>query len=97
MALVLRADGSREELEGPLTLAQLQALVEGDIEILRLGREARGEVLIVNENGRNIDLPLNEAATLLFRGIPPRHRDVIVGTAVLARIKHPGTARERVE
>jgi hypothetical protein len=96
MALLLRADGSREELPGPLTLDDLRDLVDGDIEILRLGREAHGEVLIVNENGRNLSLPMNSLATLLFRGFPPRHHGIVVGSAVVARILHAGTARERV-
>ena len=99
MATLYRADGTSEGLDAPeggITLAELQRLVGGDIEVIRLGRPHPKEVLIVNENGRALRLPLNDAATRLYRGTPARHQGVIVGDAVHARIYDPGTKRERV-
>ena len=42
------------------TLAELQSLVGGYIEIVRIGR---GEVLVLNEDGLRLELPTNERAT----------------------------------
>ncbi len=59
-----------------LTLKQLQALVGGYIEIVRLP-ENIGE-LIINENGKIEKLPVNPIASMLYR----QSADPIVGTVV---------------
>lgn len=67
MALVLHADGSRDELlpiGGPkLSLDQLQAAVGGNIEAVFI---ETGPVF-VNEDGLRLRLPLNPLASELLR------------------------------
>jgi len=56
------------------TLKEAQDYVEGYIEVLWLDN---GDCLIVNEEGRRLNLPVNNEATLLMRG------RIIVGNALL--------------
>ena len=46
------------------SLEELQGYVGGHIEIVRLGR---GEIMVVNEEGKLQNLPCNELATTFFR------------------------------
>jgi hypothetical protein len=61
------------------TLDELQALVGGYIEGLRV---PGGHWLMINEDGKRLQLPYNDAATTLMRALL-RPDDVIVGPAVL--------------
>lgn len=60
------------------TLEELQAAVGGDIQIVSIDNAAYPE-MIVHENGLNEDLPLNAAATMLYK------RGAIVGDVLLCR------------
>ena len=70
VAEILHTDGHRTQLPpGKLDLATLQGAVAGYIEVILLhGTLARGTLMIVNEDGHRLGLPLNEAATQLARG-----------------------------
>lgn len=103
MATILRADGTREVLDpGPkgITLDVLQGIVGGYIEFIRLGGTAtRAQVLIINEDGLRLNLPVNETATQRVRGAHPRHRDagtIIVGDVVEALVCDGGEDAERI-
>lgn len=64
---VIRADGTREELEDrEPTLEELQEVVGGYIEIVRSYQDL-DEVLVVNEEGRLKGLPINELASLVAK------------------------------
>lgn len=84
MGLWLKADGQREECAPAngveFTVEELHALVGGWIEVLRLGRTGRW--LIVNEEGRLRNLPVNNVASMVYAAVGGR--DVIVGDAVIA-------------
>lgn len=73
---------------GAFTLGELQMLVGGYIEAHYPRLEPR-QVLFVNEDGKQRQLPVNEAATALMRGqLQPG--DVIVGPAVLCSFEEAG-------
>ena len=80
--LWLKADGGRfrlEMLEGQVSLAQMQALVGGPIELWPTKVDYHGASLqlIVNEDARLIGLPPNKAATDLTRESCPGCVDVL--------------------
>lgn len=83
MATVLWVDGTRHDgvpKNGRnFTLDELQTLVGGYIEALNA---VDGRLMIVNEDGLNLQLPINEQATQLA-GQPLPPPGVIVGTALL--------------
>lgn len=64
MAKLIKADGTERELKPgngkKWTLAELQAAVAGDIEIMPDVEPLR---LVMNERGRLLDLPINRKAT----------------------------------
>lgn len=81
-ATILYPDGRREDIQPAsgkfFALAELQQIVGGYIELVRVGER----LLVVNEDGRSSNLPRNPAATLLAAGfIFPG--DAILGTVVL--------------
>jgi hypothetical protein len=100
MAAILRANGTRDPLDtrtAGLTLDAMHAIVGGFVEFVWIGgTDTAREVLIVNEDGLRLGLPVNPAATFLYRGIPARHEGVIVGDVILATVHDPGQATERV-
>ena len=75
----------------PLTLATMQKLVGGYIEMVHLGGN---EWLVVNETGLLDGLPLNVTATALYQGIPRRHQGVIVGDAISCVVRNLGLETE---
>lgn len=79
MPTLISTDGERLQMDGRLTLQQQQQLVGGYIEAVYL---ENGQVFIINEDGKNLKLPLNAAATLLVAH-RLRHGDCIVGPAIL--------------
>lgn len=81
MAQLLRSDGTFEyvkPLDGTeFTLEELQKLVGGYIEIKKLHS---GQFLVIDEEGKIKDKPVNLNASKLFNALP---YDYIVGDAVL--------------
>lgn len=85
MNIVIHSDGARTAVKPKdfkkFTLEELQALVGGYIETVNLTSD---RVLVINENGKFENLPINEQATALAHAcnaIFPS--DYIVGDAVL--------------
>ena len=81
MGNLIRTDGTVSEYPPKgkkYTLAELQAAVGGDITLIPL---PDWSMLVVNEDGRRLNLPVNAGASAqLGRGAVP-----IVGDAVLCR------------
>ena len=71
----LRTDGTVEAL-ADADLATLQDAVGGYVELLAL---SNGDQMYVNEDGRQMSLPVNIAATEMYRGC------TIVGDVVVVR------------
>lgn len=94
MAELLCADGTTKTLNGPLTLQNMQLLVGGYVEFVRIGG---GQLLIVDEDGLGKQKPLNTAATVLYRGVPAHHDGIIVGDAIRCVCIGMGTDAERYE
>ncbi len=79
MATIIRADGSTEPLTD-MSLPSLQGAVGGYIEIVATND---GRLLVLDEEGKCKNKPVNEKATALTRGIVADD-DLIVGDVVLA-------------
>ena len=75
MATLLKTDGKKEDniTLKHLSLLEIQEMVGGYIEIVRL---PKGMSLIVNEDGRSLDLPFNKEAS-------KEYGQDIVGNAIL--------------
>jgi hypothetical protein len=73
MTEILHIDGSRERVDGPLSLHDFQNVVGGLIELVYLPGK---QFLVVNEEGLLLGLPTNMTAS----NIAGRH---LVGTAIL--------------
>lgn len=85
MAILIKQDGVLEEItpkdNKKFTLEEAQSLVGGYVQVVRLDRK---NILLVNEDGKNLSLEYNEAATILLRK-KYRCQDYIVGNVVLCR------------
>lgn len=79
MAIIIRTDGTEENLFG-LTLDNMQKAVGGNIEIIPTND---GRLMVLNEEGKLLELPLNRKATLLTRGVVAPS-DLIVGDVIVA-------------
>tara|TARA_R100000278_G_scaffold118812_3_gene99749 strand:+ start:1540 stop:1812 length:273 start_codon:yes stop_codon:yes gene_type:complete len=66
--------------EDKLTLEQLQKLVGGYIQIVPLGNDKQ---MIINEEGKLMDLPYNETATKLMKEVYEGTTDWIAGDAII--------------
>lgn len=90
MATILRTDGTVTETRPAdgreYTLTELQAAVGGYIEALRT---PDGRYMFLNEDGKRLDLPLNELATELMRG-RIADDDYIVGDVILCTLVEAG-------
>lgn len=79
MAQLIRANGDIKEIEpadrNSFTLKEMQEYVGGWIEVIYL---ASGEIMVLNEEGKLIELPINEKATELYGSY-----DVIVGDVMV--------------
>ena len=62
-----------------LTLEELQTFVGGYIELVKLNRE---EIMVVNEDGKLYNLPVNIIATTIYQKVIPS-KDVIVGDVII--------------
>ena len=82
MAIVIKADGTRKEVQPKngtdFSLEELKGFVGGFIEIVWLGD---GRIMVVNEEGKLIGLPLNEAASLIY--IHSGRIDTIIGDVLV--------------
>ena len=79
---VLRTNGSREALKAKPNLAELQRLVGGWIERVKVQVDGELADMIVNEEGRLRNLPLNREASILY-WTGRLTADPIVGDAVV--------------
>jgi hypothetical protein len=92
MALLLTPDTPAREIQPAngraFTLDEMQAYVEGYIEILRL---PDGRALVINEEGKLRQMPINPEATILAAPCvaPP---DFIVGPALVCTWNEAGGA-----
>jgi len=98
MAKLLRSNGAIEELSigpSPECLPRLQELVGGYIEVVPIGgtKDLR-DVLVVNDDGSALRLPVNRYATMLARHVLPFY-GIVRGDVVRATIEAGGTTRER--
>ena len=79
---ILYVDGREEFIEPKngtdFSLEELQTIVDGYIEVVRLGEN---RIMVVNEEGKLQGLPFNKRATNLVVGYGIN--DVIVGTALV--------------
>jgi hypothetical protein len=87
MAFLLRAIGGVEEVHPAhgrpmFSLKELQAFVGGSIEVVRTVERAWW--LVLNEDGKALDLPRNARATVLYHEAGGLPSDVVVGDVVLA-------------
>jgi len=85
-SIVIPADEDgplRQHQLAPSGLAERQALVGGDIEGLMIGEPSAR--LLMNEDGKLLQLPVNRRATLLLwmHNKRLRYRDVLVGDVVV--------------
>lgn len=64
-ATIVRADGTVEELDRRPTLKEAQQVVGGWIELVKT---KDGRVLVVNEEGKMLNLPRNGFASSLYHG-----------------------------
>lgn len=82
----IKADG-RELAISPeasrFTLKELQAAVGGYIEHVNLAHTGTDEVMVVNEDGKSLDLPVNKIASLI--ACRPIVGDVLVASKKLLR------------
>lgn len=85
MALIYKANGEREVVSPDngkdFKLEQLQKIVGGYIEVLEISDD---EIMVVNEEGKLLDLAYNQDATYLYR----KHRqsnEYIVGDVLVCK------------
>jgi hypothetical protein len=82
MATLIPATGPTQEVQprerGTFTLVELQTVVGGYIEALRLGTDW----MFLNEDGKRLALPFNPRATAMMRGRIAAD-DFIVGTVII--------------
>jgi hypothetical protein len=85
MATILRTNGTTEEdtpanKKKGFELAYLQGIVGGPIEIVYLTAK---EIMVVNEEGKLLELPVNHEATMRFAA--SGRADIIVGDALVCK------------
>lgn len=84
MATIYKAAGTTEEIQPKngkdFKLDELQEIVGGYIETIYLKNK---EVMVVNEEGKLNDLPLNEKATDYL--LAQNYADVIVGNVLVCK------------
>jgi len=89
MALLIQPGTPAREIQPAngraFTLAEMQAFVEGYIEIVRL---PDGRAIVINEEGKLRQMPLNPEATIL--AAPRIAPDFIVGPALVCTWNEAG-------
>lgn len=82
MAKIIYANGETKEVQPKngrdFSLAELTAIVGGYIEVTQTIKD--GEIMIVNEEGKLLDLPYNPKATNIHK-----YHDVIVGDVLVCK------------
>lgn len=82
----IKADGERIEVSpkngSDFSLEELQGYVGGYIEIVHLGR---GEIMVVNEEGKLHNTPTNLNATALYQFATGDCKDFIAGDVLLTQ------------
>lgn len=93
MARLLRANGGIEPILDALTYPVMTRLVGGYIEVVVLREHGDGarEILVLDEEGRLKEKPVNFAATMLYG------RDYLVGDVIHCLVRDAGRATERYE
>ena len=85
MATILKSDGSRKKTKPKnkthFELKELNKVVDGHIEIIYLPKES--SLMVVNEEGKLKDKPINTEATRLYRKNFPHISDFIVGDVLV--------------
>lgn len=83
MAKIIKSNGKIENVEpkngSNFTLEELKAFVGGWVEIVYMPHD---ELMVVNEEGKLADLPINRTATLIYQEAFG-YSDVIVGDVLL--------------
>lgn len=86
MATLYKTDGTREDVTPAngtdFKYDELKNFVEGYIEIVHLGKK---KVMVVNEEGKLMNLPVNAEATKVMLEMLPMSRDYIVGNALVCK------------
>jgi hypothetical protein len=87
MALVIKTDGIIDALlpknNKVFTLEELKSVVGGYIEIVPIGKST---FMVVNEEGKLLNLPINEGATRVYRA-SRNTDDFIVGNVLICSNK----------
>ena len=87
MAVVIKTDGTMDALQPKnnkvFTLEELKSVVGGYIEIVPL---EEGYSMVVNEEGKLLNLPINEGATRYYRN-SRNTEDFIVGNVLICSNK----------
>lgn len=83
-AMIFHTDGTREKVApangSDFRLEEMQKMVGGIIEIVYFDDNT---VMVINEEGKLLGLPLNMDATAVFRAHYPDSDDYIVGDALV--------------
>lgn len=88
MAKFMKTNGEILEVEpinkgGVFTLQELKEFVDGWIECIYLNDH---QVMVINEEGKLLNLPVNYAATAVYQLAFQPTRDYIVGNALLCEL-----------
>lgn len=87
MAVVIKTDGTKDALQPKnnkvFTLEELKSVVGGYIEIVQLTEDY---LMIINEEGKLLDLPINVVATRVYRA-SRNTEDFIVGNVLICSNK----------
>lgn len=87
MAKILKSSVEIIEIEPKngtdFSLEELQGVVGGYIEIVRLGGN---QLMVVNEEGKLNRLPFNSLATNALRLVYPQSDDIIVGDVLICKL-----------
>jgi len=75
-ATIIRANGKEKKLDHRPSLLEAQQIVGGYIELLPIN----GKVLVVNEDGRPMKLPINDKATGIYN-----YKSYIVGDVIVLK------------
>lgn len=100
MAKLIKTDGTISEFEllgHPTPFDKVREAIGGYVETVRGWGCDHNHIMLVDEEGRLKNKPLNPIATVLYRGDPPHHNGIIVGDVVLAQVFNPGQDDERWE
>lgn len=92
MALLIRADGTRQEIApaaggAAFQLVELQTMVGGYIQAIPMDT---GRYFVCNEDGKRLNLPVNDVATRILHAIGGMPDDFVVGDVLIATTAEMG-------